>query len=422
MIKGIINAHREVVVNEQQLKKYAKLVVKTGVNLKKDQLLVIKAPLESAPFVRQVMEAAFEQGASDVEVFWSDEQSTKVKYMKAPDAYFDAIPSWMVEFYNSAVEKGAAFLSISASDPELMKDVDPNRMMRLQKASGKALKTYREKLMNNELVWCVVSVPTVAWAKKVFPDRSEEEAVNALWDAIFKAIRVDQADPIGAWQDHVSRLKTRMHKLNDLKLTALKYTNALGTDLTVGLPEGHLWLGGSDVMTDGHEFVANIPTEEIFTAPDFRRVEGIVYSAKPLNLNGTLVDQFNLTFKEGKIIDFAAKEGYEQLKQLITTDEGSAYLGEVALVPHDSPISNMDILFYNTLFDENAACHLAIGKAYPVCLEGGDNMDVETLKSHGVNESLVHEDFMIGTADMCIMGVTASDEEVKIFENGNFVF
>jgi aminopeptidase len=422
MIKGLINRNKEVVVNEQQLKKYAKLVIKTGVNLKKGQLLVIKAPIESAPFVREVMTAAYDQGASDIEVFWSDEKATKIKYMMAPDDYFDSIPSWMVEFYMSAVKKEAAFLSISASDPELMKEVDPDRMTRLQKASGKALKTYREKLMNNELVWCVVSVPTLAWAKKVFPNVSEEEAMNALWDAIFKAIRVDQLDPIVAWEEHVARLKTRMRKLNDLKLTALKYRNALGTDLTVGLPEGHLWLGGSDIMTDGHEFVANIPTEEIFTAPDFRRVDGIVYSAKPLNLNGTLVEEFNLTFKAGKIVEIAAKKGFEQLKQLISTDDGSVYLGEVALVPHDSPISNMDILFYNTLFDENAACHLAIGKAYPVCLEGGDTMDAETLKEHGINDSLVHEDFMIGTEDMCIMGVTESNEEVKIFENGNFVF
>jgi len=407
---------------EQQLRKYADLVVKKGVNLKKDQLLVIKAPIESAPFVHKVMEAAYEQGASDVEIYWQDEKASKIKYMNAPDAYFDSVPSWTVEFYMSAVEKGAAFLSISASDPELMKDVSPDRMMRLQKASGEALKTYREKMLNNECAWCVVSVPTVAWAKKVFPDVSDEDAVNKLWDAIFKAIRVDLKDPVRAWAEHVARLKVRMNKLNALELTALKYTNALGTDLTVGLPKGHLWLGGPDLMPDGHEFVANIPTEEIFTAPDFKRVDGVVYSAKPLNLNGTLVDQFSLTFKAGKIVEFTAKEGYEQLKQLIATDEGAAYLGEVALVPYDSPISNMDILFYNTLFDENAACHLAIGKAYPVCLEGGDKMDAEALKAHGVNDSLVHEDFMIGTEDMCIMGVTASGEQIKIFENGNFAF
>ncbi|MBS7526131.1 aminopeptidase [Fusibacter paucivorans] len=407
---------------QERLKKYAELLIKTGVNLKSGQLLVIKSPIECAPFVHEVMTAAFAAGAGDVEIFWNDEIASKIKYMMAPDELFDTLPSWQREFYLSAAAKGAAFLSVAASDPELMKEVDPSRMVRFQKAYGAALKSYRQQMMNNELVWCVASAPTKAWAKKVYPDKTEVEAVEALWEAIFKTVRIDAKDPIAAWEAHKEALASRMNKLNAHQFTSLHYRNSLGTDLTIGLPKGHLWLGGADKSSEGHEFVANIPTEEIFTAPQYDAVEGIVYSALPLNLNGNLIEDFSLTFEKGKIVEFTAKKGYDQLKSLVETDEGSAFLGEVALVPHDSPISNMNLLFFNTLFDENAACHLAIGKAYPVCLENGDKMSMEELKAHGINDSIVHEDFMIGTADLQIVGITADGSEVTVFKDGNFAF
>ena len=405
-----------------KLKKYAELLVKTGVNIKAGQLLVIRSPIECAPFVRMVMQEAYKAGAGDVEIFWNDEKATKIRYMEAPDAVFDQFPSWQKEFFLSASQKDAAFLAISASDPELMKEVDPSKMVRIQKASGVALKEYRERQMNNELVWCVASVPTEPWALKVFPEKSADEAVELLWDAIFKAVRADLEEPIEAWEAHKRALSKRMKTLNDFAFAALKFKNSLGTDLTIELPKGHIWLGGADVTKDGHEFVANIPTEEIFTAPKYDGVNGVVYSALPLNLNGNLIENFSLTFKDGKIVSFAAEKGYDNLKSLIATDEGSAYLGEVALVPHKSPISDMNILFFNTLFDENAACHLAIGKAYPVCIEGGDSMTVAELKAHGVNDSLVHEDFMIGTSDLEILGILPDGKTIEVFKAGNFTF
>jgi aminopeptidase len=406
----------------ERLKKYAELLIKTGVNLKNGQLLVIKSPIECAPFVHEVMTAAFAAGAGDVEIFWNDEVASKIKYMMAPDELFDTLPSWQREFYLSAAAKGAAFLSIAASDPELMKEVDPSRMVRFQKAYGEALKSYRQQMMRNELVWCVASAPTKAWAQKVYPDKTEEEAVEALWEAIFKTIRIDVEDPVAAWEAHKAALASRMEALNAYGFTALHYSNSLGTDLTIGLPKGHIWLGGADKASDGHEFVANIPTEEIFTAPQYDAIEGVVYSALPLNLNGNLIEDFSLTFENGKIVKITAKKGYDQLKSLVETDEGSAFLGEVALVPYDSPISNMNLLFYNTLFDENASCHLAIGKAYPICLEGGDKMTTEALKAHGINDSIVHEDFMIGTADLKIVGTTSDGRKITVFQNGNFAF
>lgn len=405
-----------------KFKKYAELLVKTGINIKAGQLLVIRSPIECAEFAREVMSAAFSAGAGNVEIMWLDEKATKIKYMEAPDAIFDEYPSWQKELLLSAADQNAAFLAIAASDPELMKEVEPSKMVRFQKASGAALKTYRERQMNNELVWCVASVPTVPWAIKVFPDKTEAKAVDALWDAIFKAVRADREDPISLWEDHKAALATRMKKLNDYNFKALKFKNSLGTDLTIELPKGHIWLGGADVTKDGHEFVANIPTEEIFTAPKRDGVDGIVYSALPLNLNGNLIENFSLTFEKGKIVSFTAERGYENLKSLIETDEGASYLGEVALVPHKSPISDMKILFYNTLFDENAACHLAIGKAYPVCIEGGDAMTSKELIEHGVNDSLVHDDFMIGTADLNIIGIDESGKEVAVFVDGNFTF
>ena len=408
-------------MSDQRLKKYAELLVKTGINLKKDQILVVRSPIECADVVRAISEVGFELGAKDVVVLWSDEICTRIKYLKGLEALFETIPSWQKEFYLSYVRQDAAFLSISASDPENLKDVDPVRIQKFSKAFSAEVSEYRNRLMNNENVWCVASVPTPAWAKKVFPNDQESVAIDKLWDAIYESVRVNEPDPVLAWETHKNALKKRMNYMNQMAFEALHFKNSLGTDLVVELPDGHIWMGGSDFTPDGHEFIANMPTEEIFTAPKRNGVNGRVVSALPLNLNGSLVDKFELTFDQGKVVDFKAEVGYEQLKQLLETDEGSKYLGEVALVQHDSPISNMGILFYNTLFDENAACHLALGKAYPVCLKGGDAMSSEELLSKGVNDSISHEDFMIGTSDLSIVGITKSGERVAIFNAGNFL-
>lgn len=409
-------------MEQTMLEKYARLLVKTGLNLQAKQTLVIVSPIECAAFTRTVAQVAYQEGAREVVVNWKDELLGKIRFTSAPDEVFDEFPSWQQELYNTYVKQGAAFLSIAAADPELLKDVDPNRLARAHKASSTALADYRERLMSNKNAWCVASIPTVAWAAKVFPELAPAAAVDKLWDAIFQAVRVNTPDPVAAWEQHKQELQRSLRFLNDHAFRYLRYRNHLGTDLTVELPAGHIWLGGSEHTADGIEFIANMPTEEVFTLPKRDGVNGTVVSSKPLNYHGNLITDFRLTFKDGKIVEYSAGGGYDILKKLLETDDGAAYLGEVALVPHDSPISRSNILFYNTLFDENASCHLAFGKAYPVCLAGGESMNKDELAANGVNDSLVHEDFMIGTPDLSITGVMADGREVPVFVDGNFAF
>ena len=409
-------------MNNKLLEKYALLLVKTGINIQKDQTLVINSPIECAPFTRIVSRIAYMQGARDVVINWRDELSSKIKFMNAPEEIFEEFPDWQRDFYLSNARIGAAFLSISASDPELMKDVNPQRMSRSHKAASTAIKEYRDRLMSNKNTWCVASIPTISWAKKVFPDLSEDDAMEKLWNSIFNTVRVDTEDPVASWEIHKGNLKRSMDFMNSNNFKYLHYKNSLGTNLKIELPEDHLWLGGSEYTPGGIEFIANMPTEEVFTLPKKTGVNGVVVSSKPLNYNGNLIEEFSLTFKNGRIVDFIAKKGQDILKSIIETDEGSYYLGEVALVPHDSPISRSNILFYNTLFDENASCHLAIGKAYPVCIKNGENLSDEELIKLEVNDSFVHEDFMVGTEDLQIIGITADEKEISVFKNGNFAF
>ncbi|MCX7781206.1 MAG: aminopeptidase [Negativicutes bacterium] len=407
-------------MNETILRKYAELVVKTGINLQDKQTLVISSPLECAPFARLLSETAFKAGARDVVINWLDDLSSKIRFLHAPDEVFDEFPEWRRDFYLSYLREGAAFVSISASDPELLKEVNPDRIVRAQKTSNIALTEYREKIMSHQNSWCVISVPTKPWAAKVFPAVSEDEAVDRLWDAIVKAVRADAANPVDAWNRHKTQLRERRDFLNASQFKLLHYKSANGTDLTVELPAGHIWMGGSKNNGKGVEFIANIPTEEVFTLPKKTGVNGTVFSSKPLAYNGNLIADFSLTFKDGKVVSFTAKQGKDILEKLLATDEGAAYLGEVALVPYDSPISNAKILFYNTLFDENASCHFAFGKAYPTCIQDGAKLSPEELASRGVNDSLVHVDFMVGTADLEITGIAADGRQVPVFKNGNF--
>lgn len=409
-------------MNLNVLDKYAHLILKIGLNLRNNQTLLINSPIECAPITRVIAEAAYREGARDVVIIWKDELLSKIRFNYAPEEVFDEFPDWQKDMYMSYLRQGAAVLSISANDPGLMKDVDPVRLMKAQKASSTALKEYRELLMSNRNVWCVISAPTASWAKKVFPQFDEAEGIEKLWEAILETVRINQPNPIEAWDVHKKNLRHRMDYLNAQGLKALHYQNSLGTNLTIELPEGHHWLGGSEFTPDGVEFVANMPTEEVFTLPKKTGVNGRVFSSMPLNYNGTIIENFSFTFKEGRIVDFSAEKGYEALKNLIATDEGSHYLGEVALVPYDSPISNSKTLFYNTLFDENASCHLAIGKAYPICLEGAATLNAKELEKAGVNDSLLHEDFMIGTVDLEITGVAETGKQIPIFRNGNFAF
>lgn len=390
--------------NENLLKKYAKLAIYQGVNVQKDQILVISSPIECAEFTRMLVEEAYLKGAKEVVVQWNDELTSKLKYQYSPIEVFENVPEWVKESRLSYAKEGACFLSISASDPELLKDIDPKKIATFRKAASISSREFSSRLMSNENAWSIVSIPTAGWAKKVFPNLSEEEAIAKLWDAIFKIVRVDSEDPVAAWEEHKNTLKNNMDFLNSRRFKSLHFENSLGTDLVIELPEKHLWAGGAEFTQNGIEFIANMPTEEIFSMPKKTGVNGKVVSSMPLNYGGNLINNFSLIFKNGKVVDFTAEEGYETLKNILDTDEGAKYLGEVALVPYDSPISNSNIIFFNTLYDENASCHLAFGKAYSSCIKDGEKMSEEELEKEGANDSLTHIDFMIGTKDLKITG------------------
>ena len=410
-------------MNMNLLHNYARLVVRVGVNLQREQILVINAPIECAEFVRVIAKEAFAAGAHDVVVSWNDEQLAHIRYQEGKMALFTEFPEWRRAFYEDYAAQGAAFVSIAARDPEIFGDIEPEKLKLANQAAGAALMEYRERLMNNRNTWCVVSVPTKGWAKKVFPELPEDEAVARLWCEIYKTVRVGEGiDTVKAWQEHIAFLHKAADFLNANDFQKLHYTNRLGTDLTIELPEGHIWAGGAEKSELGTVFAANMPTEEVYTLPKRDGVNGIVYATKPLNFNGNLIEDFWLRFENGRVTDFAAKKGEKILRGLIETDEGSHFLGEVALVPYDSPISKSGVLFYNTLFDENAACHLALGKAYPTCLKDGEKMDSVTLLQHGVNDSLMHEDFMVGSRDLEIVGTRRDGTEVQVFHEGNFAF
>ena len=405
---------------DEKLLEYARLLVRVGLNVQKGQRLVISSPVECAWFARMCAKEAYDIGCKEVVMNWHDDAMARMKYLQADEAIFDEVALWRRHFFNDYALEGAAYLAISASDPENFKGVDTGRIIRAQQASGKALKDFDRLQMCGGFPWCIASIPIPSWAKTVFPEAGEDEAMAQLWDAIFKAVRITgDGKAVERWEEHLANLRERLEKLNAMKLKSLHYTNSLGTDLTVELPEGHIWEAGNDVTLSGQEYIANIPTEEIFTAPLTTGVNGVVYSAMPLVNDGAIIDKFRFVVKDGKIVECTAEKGETELKGAISVDEGASYFGEVALVPYDSPISNQKILFYNTLFYENAACHIAFGEAYP-CIEGGQKMTKEELKAHGLNDSITHVDFMIGTADMKIVGLTADGQEVDIFVDGNF--
>lgn len=406
---------------DNNLKKYAELAIKIGVNIQPNQTLLIRTPIECADFVRHAVKCAYECGARNVFVEWSDEECSLARYLYAPDEVFNEFPRWISDQYVDIAKEGGAFLSIHAQNPNLLKNVDPKRVANYQKASGAALKEWRSYTLTDKCKWSIVSVPTKAWAQKVFPDVSADEAVNKLWNLIFKCTRVDKEDPIQAWHEHNENLEKRTAFLNEKNFKTLKYKSEK-TDLTIGLPEDHIWESGASKDPNNINFNPNIPTEEIFTLPHKYKVNGVVHSSKPLVYGGNVIDDFSLTFKDGKIIDCSASQGEETLKNLIATDEGSHYLGEVALVPYSSPISDTNVVFYNTLYDENASCHLAIGSAYATCIKNGADLPKDEYDKYGINDSLTHVDFMIGTSDLDIVGITHKGENIQIFKNGNWAF
>ena len=407
---------------EKKLEEYASLLVNVGLAVQKGQRFVIHAPVDSAAFARMCAKAGYAAGAKEVIVSYSDEELTRMRFLEAESSVFDSVAEWVKHMYNDYAEEGAAMLFIAASDPENLKGVDPDRIQRSSRAAGEALEVFRRLEMSNGFPWCVASIPIPSWAAKVFPEDGEEEAMAKLWDAIFSAVRVSgEGNAVARWRDHLAHLKARTDKLNALRFAKLHYKNSLGTDLWVELPPDHIWMSGEDTTPTGQKFVANMPTEEIFTAPLKTGINGKIVAALPLSLDGCLITDFSMEVEKGKIVSVCAKEGEEQLKNAITVDEGASYFGEVALIPYDSPIRNQGILYYETLFDENASCHFAFGEAYP-CIEGGMEMSPEELTAHGLNQSITHVDFMVGTEDLSIVGYRASGEEIVVFENGNFTF
>lgn len=402
-----------------KLLKYAELAVKVGVNIQKGQYLYISCSTDNLKLAQIITKIAYKNGAKQVFVDLSDDELVRARYEGAPKDSFDFFPPWKVQEREWLVEHGAAFLSISSQNPDLLKGIERDRIMAFQKASGKALANYYQSLQSDKFSWSVIAAPSKTWAAKVFPHLQEEQQMDALWEAIFAATRIDVEHSIEAWHAHDQELHSKADYLNGKQYKSLHYT-APGTDLTIELPTHHVWTGGSSINTQGQAFMANMPTEEIFTAPLKTGVNGYVSSTKPLSYGGNIIDHFTLTFKDGRIIDVKAEQGQEILASLIETDEGAHYLGEIALVPHQSPISQSNLLFYNTLFDENASNHLAIGSAYAFCIEGGKEMTSEELSAHGLNQSLTHVDFMIGSDKMNIAGITHDDQIDPIFRDGNW--
>lgn len=407
---------------EENLSKYAKLIVKAGVNVQPGQIVVIDAPVENANLARLITKEAYLQGAGEVVVRYSDEVVSRYKYEYLPTEKFADVPDWFASFRNDYAKENAAFIIIESSNPEALKGIDPKKIALWSKSVNQACKPFYDGMDLGNNPWCIVAASSLKWANKVYPDMSYQEAITALWQAIFKASKVIDDDPIDTWQKHRHSFEKRVNYLNNLNLKTLRYTNSLGTDLTVTLNDEYVFAGGGSYTNKGIYYFPNIPTEEIFTSPYRNGTNGVVYSSLPLNYNGNLINNFKLVFKDGKIVDFDCETGKDVLEAIINIDEGSRYLGEIALVPYDSPISNLKTLFYNTLYDENAACHLALGKGFSECIKDGLSLNKEQLLEKGINDSLTHVDFMIGTSDLKIVGVTNDSQEVLIFENGNFVF
>lgn len=407
-------------LNGEYLKEYARLLILVGLNVQENQRLVISSPVECAYFARMCAEEAYGAGCKEVVMNWHDDALTRLKYLHAADGVFDDVPLWRRHFFNDYALEGAAYLAISATDPENLKGVDPSRLVRSQRASGKALKDFDRLQMSSAFPWCIASIPIPSWARKAFPDIDAEEAVEKLWDAIFYAVRIrGDGKAVERWKAHLDALRRRTEKLNAMKFRSLHYSNSLGTDFTIGLPDGHFWESGEDRTPQGQSFIANIPTEEIFTAPLRESANGVIYAAMPLVHEGNVIDKFHFVVRDGRITEARAERGEAELNAAISVDEGASYFGEVALVPYDSPISNQKLLYYNTLFDENAACHIAFGEAYP-CIEGGRDMSKDELKARGLNDSITHVDFMVGTPDLNIVGTTQDGQEIPVFVNGNF--
>ena len=407
---------------EQKLDRLAEVAVRVGAGLQPGQELVLTASTNALPLVRRITAHAYRAGAKLVTTLLSDDDVTLARYQYAADESFDYAPAWYYDGLAAAFKSGAARMAITGNNPALLAAQDPARVARASTAVSRAYKPALELITRHEINWTIVAAASPEWAELVFPDDSAELAVSRLWDAIFTASRITDADPVAAWQRHGEDLKQRVDQLNAERFHSLRFHAQDGrTDLTVGLADQHLWAGGGTHAGNGVYCQPNIPTEECFTTPHKDRVNGVVSASKPLSYQGTLIENIRCTFRDGRIVSASASAGEAALRQLIATDEGAARLGEVALVPHNSPIAQSGILFYNTLFDENAASHIALGQAYSTCLIGGEHMTGGELSALGANESLVHVDWMIGGPTMNVDGLAADGSAKPLMRNGNWV-
>jgi aminopeptidase len=413
---------------EKQLESYAELTLKVGLNLQPRQRLLIGVPiyntgvpLEAAPLVRLLVKKAYQIGACLVDVIWGDDEVLLARFEHASEDTFEEYPSWQAKALLDFVQRGDAILTVLGNDPDLLKNQNPELVTRLQQTVLKHTDPAMEFVRRSDINWSVIAVPVKDWASKVFPNVSPKEQVARLWDAIFRVCRLDQEDPIKAWEDHTFQLKARSEFLNEKRYAALNFT-APGTDIIIGLPEGHIWRSASTTNKQGVPYVANIPTEEIFTLPHKEKADGIVRASMPLSYGGAVMEDFALTFEGGRVVRVEAKKGEAILQNLIETDEGASRLGEVALVSHQSPIAQLGLLFYNILIDENAATHFALGSAYKFGLKDGGSMSDEEFAAHGGNRSLVHIDFMIGSEEMDVDGITASGKTEPVMRMGKWTF
>ena len=408
--------------DKARLNKLARLAVRTGVNVQKGQHVIVRATTEAVTLVREIVTEAYKAGAAKVSVDWADDIVSHESLLYMDEEALQDVPAWFVDKTRHQMEEGACYISVSSPVPGLNADLDASKIQKASVARQKALSFFQTHMMGNKTQWTIVAAPNVTWAEKVFGDKSGDEAVEALWDAIFQASRVTKDnDPVAEWEAHNARLFAHNTILNDYNFKSLHFKNSLGTDLVVELVKNHVWAGGSEKAGNGAIFNPNIPTEENFTMPYKWGTKGKVVATKPLNYQGRLIEDFHLIFEAGKVVEFDAKKEKEALQNILDTDEGSRYIGEIALISHDSPISNTGILFLNTLFDENASCHMALGRAYPMNIKDGNDTPLEKLQEAGYNLSMVHSDFMFGSADMEITGTTHDGRTVTVFKDGNFV-
>ena len=407
-------------INEEKIDKLANLAIKRGVGLQKGQDLLITAPLESLPLVRKIAEHAYKEGAHLVTPLFTDSDITLSRFKHAPTESFDHAANWLFNGMGEAFDNNTARMAIAGDDPMLLAEMDPEKVSRANKAMAKAYKPARERITEFKINWNIVSWPGKAWASRVFPDLPIDEAVIKLADAIFDASRASVEDPIQAWDDHNEKLRKKTNWLNEKNFAALQY-NGPNTNLKIGLADEHEWMGGASKAQNGIICNPNIPSEEVFTTPHAYKVDGVVSSTKPLSYQGTLIENIKVTFKDGKIIEASASKGNEVLQKVLKSDEGASRIGEVALVPHSSPISQSGIIFYNTLFDENAASHIALGQCYSKCFKGEIDLSKEEISKRGGNSSMIHIDWMIGSDKIDVDGIDQNGNTVPVFRKGEWV-